>query len=202
MTTTTTAICLTTAPESSRHSTCPVARLVLDARGGDQAAWEAIVDRFSALVWATVRGYRLSHADAIDASQTTWLRLVEHIDRIREPEHLGGWLTTTARREALRLIRQSARELATDAADLLETPDSETPDERILESERTETIRHAFVSLPVRSRRLLQLLFSEAEPAYTEIAATLGIPVGAIGPTRMRCLQRLRRNPSLSQLVL
>src|SRR5215467_2243715 len=88
------------------------------AAAGDQTAWEAIVDRFSGLVWATARAHRLSRDDASDVAQTTWLRLVEHLDRIREPDKLGAWLATTARHESLRLIRRATREEPSDEADL------------------------------------------------------------------------------------
>ena len=70
--------------------------LIRSALDGDEAAWNAIVDRFDGLVWATTRGYRLSSADAADATQTTWLRLVEHLDRIQDPERLGAWPATNA----------------------------------------------------------------------------------------------------------
>src|SRR6478736_6202280 len=92
------------------------------AAAGDQAAWEAIVDRFSGLVWATARAHRLSRDDASDVAQTTWLRLVEYLDRIREPDKLGAWLATTARHESLRMIRHSTREQPTDEPDLFEAP--------------------------------------------------------------------------------
>src|SRR5262245_65492149 len=84
-------------------------QLVRRAADGDEVAWKAIVDRFSGLVWATARAHRLSRDDAVDVVQTTWLRLVEHLDSIREPERLGGWLATTARHESLRLIRRGVR---------------------------------------------------------------------------------------------
>ena len=83
-------------------------------RGGVVAAWNAIVDRFAGLVWGVARRHRLSASDAADVSQTTWLRLVEHIDRIQDPERVGGWLATTARHEALRVLRISNRELPSD----------------------------------------------------------------------------------------
>src|ERR1700675_2359018 len=94
--------------------------LVRAAAHGDQAAWATIVDRFQGLVWATSRAHRLSHADAADVAQTTWLRVVEHLDRIREPEALGGWVATTARRECLRHIRLHGREVPSDEPDAFE----------------------------------------------------------------------------------
>ena len=187
--------------QASGRAAVPVACLLRDARAGDQAAWEAIVGRFSGLVWATVRGYRLPHADQVDAAQTTWLRLVEHLDRIREPDHLGAWLTTTARRESLRIIRQRARELPTGEADVFETPGEEPLEMRLLPAEREEAVRRAFALLPERSRRLLRLLFGGNELSYAEIAAAMDMPVGAIGPTRKRCLERLHANPDLIALI-
>ena len=91
-----------------------VADTVRRAADGDRGAWEAIVEDFSGLLWSVCRGYRLEQSDAAEVVQTTWLRLLENIDGIREPERLGGWLATTARREALRLHRLHGRELTTD----------------------------------------------------------------------------------------
>jgi RNA polymerase sigma factor (sigma-70 family) len=174
--------------------------LVRAAASGDQTAWEAIVDRFSGLVWATARAHRLSHADASDVAQTTWLRLVEHLDRIREPERLGAWLATTARHESLRVIRQGKRENPTDDADLFEAPSDETVDRMLVDPGRDSALWRAFAALSERCKALLRLLVSDEEPSYEEIGAALGMPVGAIGPTRMRCLERLRGSVELRGL--
>jgi RNA polymerase sigma factor (sigma-70 family) len=170
------------------------------AAAGDQGAWDAIVDRFSGLVWATARAHRLSQADAADVAQTTWLRLVEHLGSIREPEALGAWLATTARREALRLIRRGTRELPTDELDLFEEPSAEAVDRRLLRGERDGALWRGFARLSDRCKELLRLLVSDEEPSYTEISAALGLPIGSIGPARMRCLERLRRTAELIQL--
>src|SRR5436190_23324716 len=102
--------------------------LIRAAARGDQNAWTELVGRFTSLVWATARAHRLSREDAADVAQTTWLRLVENLDRIREPDRLGAWLATTARRESLRVIRRGAREHPTDEADLFEVPADESLD--------------------------------------------------------------------------
>lgn len=175
-------------------------QLVRAAAGGDQTAWDAIVDRFSSLVWATARAHRLSHADASDVAQTTWLRLVEHLDRIREPERLGAWLATTARHESLRVIRQGKREGPTDDADLFEAPSDEPADRLLVDPERDAGLWRAFSALSERCKALLRLLVSDDEPSYEEIGAALGMPIGAIGPTRMRCLERLRGSVELRGL--
>ena len=166
--------------------------LVRAAAHGDEAAWNAIVDRFQGLVWATARAHRLSQADAADVAQTTWLRLVEHLDRIRDPERLAGWLATTARNECLRHIRLHGRELVSDEADVFESPSDEPPELALLTEERDSALWRAFVKLSERCQSLLRMLVAEEEPSYEEVGAALGMPIGAIGPTRMRCLEKLR----------
>ena len=170
------------------------------AASGDQTAWDAIVDRFSSLVWATARAHRLSRDDAADVAQTTWLRLVEHLDRIHDPERLGAWLATTARHESLRVIRRGTREQPTDEPDLFEAPDSDTIDRLLLEAERDGALWKAFASLSDRCKTLLRMLLAEDPPSYEEVGAALDMPVGAIGPTRMRCLDQLRRAAGVAQL--
>ena len=174
--------------------------LVRAAAEGDQAAWSEIVDRFQGLVWATARAHRLSRADAADVAQTTWLRLVEHLGRIREPERLGAWLATTARRECLRHIRLHGREVPSDEADVFESQSDDAPELALLAAERDTALWRAFGKLSQRCQALLRLLVSQEEPSYEEIGDALDMPVGAIGPTRMRCLERLRENVGTSQL--
>jgi RNA polymerase sigma factor (sigma-70 family) len=166
--------------------------LVRAAARGDQTAWNEIVDRFQGLVWATARAHRLSDADAADVAQTTWLRLVEHLDRIRDPERLGAWLATTARHESLRHIRLHGRELPTEDADVFEAPSDDAPELALLTHERDTALWRAFAKLGEGCQALLRLLVSQDEPSYEEIGAALDMPIGAIGPTRMRCLEKLR----------
>ena len=180
--------------------TSSAGELLQRAASGDRQAWDAIVDRFSSLVWATARAHRLSRDDAADVAQTTWLRLVEHLDRIRDPERLGAWLATTARHESLRVIRRGGREQATDEPDLFEAPDDATVDRLLLEQERDGTLWRAFASLSDRCKTLLRILLADEPPSYEEVGAALGMPVGAIGPTRMRCLDRLRRTAGVAEL--
>jgi RNA polymerase sigma factor (sigma-70 family) len=182
-----------------RSGTAAVACLVERARSGDESAWEEIVDRFGGLVWAVVRGYGLDPADALDAGQTTWLRLVEYLDRIREPEHLGAWLATTARRESLRLIQLRRRECPTEEN---AAPDADEPEplDGVIQAERKEALGRAVTSLSSRGQALVRLLFSDEEPSYEQISVRLGMPIGAIGPTRRRCLDQLQRYPLVRQL--
>lgn len=184
------------------HATPNVQALLRAAGDGDDAAWGSIVDRFSGLVWATVRAHRLSTADAADVTQTTWLRLVENLDRIHDPERLGAWLATTARHECLRLIRLRGRELLSDQADTFDAMLDEPFDKRLVTEERDAALRRALAGIGERCQALLRLLAAPDPPSYEEIGAALGMPVGAIGPTRARCLDKLRRRPELAGVEL
>jgi RNA polymerase sigma factor (sigma-70 family) len=165
-------------------------------RGGDSDAWNAIVDRFAAMGWSVARRHRLSQADSADVSQTTWLRLVEHLDRIEDPERIGGWLATTARNEALRVLRLSDRQVTAAHEDLIDlrAAENDTPiDEALLTSERDRALAELIPLLPPRCQLLLSVLNSDSEFSYVEIGQILDMPTGSIGPTRGRCLEHLRR---------
>jgi RNA polymerase sigma factor (sigma-70 family) len=163
------------------------------AAAGDPGAWHELVERYGGLVWAVTRAHRLSGADAADVVQTTWLRLVEHLERLKTPAAVGGWLATTARRECLHVLRQAARCQPRDAVPEPVAEESADAGAPLLIAERDATVRQAFSRLPARDRALLGLLTAEPRPSYDEIGSTLGMPIGSIGPTRARALERLRR---------
>jgi RNA polymerase sigma factor (sigma-70 family) len=173
-----------------------VAELVRRARAGEQPAWDEIVERFAPLVWAVCRRHNLSAADIDDVNATVWLRLVERLHTIREPAALPGWIATTTRNECLHLLRDKSRQFSAD--------DMDGPDERpeldawLLAQERQIALRAAFKGLSERCRRLLSLLFTEEPVRYATISKQVGVPVGSIGPSRMRCLDALRQNPALA----
>lgn len=172
-----------------------IARLVREASRGNRTAWNSLVDRFSPSVWAIARGHRLGYADAADVCQTTWLRLVEHLDRIQQPERVGAWLATTARRESLRVIRLAVRQVPT-GDEMDDVPDSSPPpaNRNDLASRHVEQILDSLVAqLPVRSQLLLRLLLAETPLSYKDISDALDMPIGSIGPTRARALEQLRR---------
>lgn len=175
--------------------TLDVADLVRRAAGGDRKAWERLVDQFSRLIWAMTRDFRLAESDAADVVQATWLRLLEHIHRIEYPERIGSWLATTARHECLRHLAASKRLMLVeddDAAFGAAGAHQPEVDERLLAEERAQAVREAMSTLPSRSQRLLELLMADPPVPYTEISDQLGLPIGSIGPTRGRCLERLR----------
>ena len=175
--------------------TSDTAALLDAAKLGDQGAWYALVGRFNGLLWSIARGYRLDTADAGDAVQMTWLRLVENLTRIKDPERLASWLATTTRRECLQLLRRSGRERpAFDQDALLQIADGAAPvDAALLLDERDGALWRAFTSIGERCQRLLRVLMASPPPSYQEVSAALDMPVGTIGPTRQRCLEQLRR---------
>lgn len=167
-----------------------VAAVVRRAADGDEAAWHRLVEDFSSLVWAVALRQGLGRADAGEAVQMTFLRLVENLATLREPEALGGWLATTARREAWRIARRGGRETLMETEPEVEATEP-GPEERALDGERARAVRAAFAGLPERCARLLELVVVLALP-YSQVASMLDMPMGSIGPTRARCLDRLR----------
>ena len=176
-----------------------VAELVEGARNGDAEAWNDLVRRYLPLVRAVITRVRLTPADAADVNQTVWLRLVEHLDDLREPRALPGWLATTARREALRVIETRRRVTPVDPQDG-EVERIASPgevDDLVLAAERAQAVRDGRAELPAQRRRLLELLVAEPPLSYDEISRTLGIPIGSIGPTRARALAQLRNTKAM-----
>lgn len=165
--------------------------MVLSARAGDGAAWALLVDRYSGLLWSIARTHGLNQADAGDVVQTTWLRLVERIDRIERPGSVGAWLAITARRETLAAMRRAAtRGPALDEASV-QAPVNAAPEEVTLARERLGQVAEALAALPRRCQVLLRLC--AAAPSYADLATALEMPIGSVGPTRARCLDRLLR---------
>lgn len=175
---------------SLRDESVDTADLVLAARAGDRAAFERIVERFEKLVWWVTREVGLDHATAADVSQTTWMRFVEHLDRIANPAGVASWLTTTARREAIAASRRRGRESPLVEHELAPTVDE--LDEGLLADERQVAVRRAFAQLDERCQRLLRLVTADPPIAYTEVADVMELAIGSIGPIRGRCINRLR----------
>jgi len=172
------------------------AELLRRVREGDAVAWVAVTERYSNLLWSVARGLRMSEADAADAVQTTWLRLMENLDDIREPDRLGPWLATIVRRECYTIYRRAAR---------FQSGEPDGPDgwdgiggatvpleEELLRDERDVMLWRALGRLRPGCQRLLRVFMADPPPSYAEVAAAPDIPVGSIGPTRRRCLKCLR----------
>jgi RNA polymerase sigma factor (sigma-70 family) len=155
-------------------------------------AWEELVRRYNRLVRSTVASFRLQPADAEDAVQNTWLRVMERMDTIRDPQRLGGWLTTTASRECLALIRRRQREVPDDVAGTQLPATEDGPDVVVIASESQRAVTTAVEELPQRRQELIRLLFYQLDCSYVEVSRATGMPSGSIGPTRSRVLRELR----------
>ncbi|MDH4307049.1 MAG: sigma-70 family RNA polymerase sigma factor [Acidimicrobiia bacterium] len=170
----------------------PVSELLQRAAEGDRVAWRSIVDRYHRLVWSVIRGYRLDSSAAEDVFQTVWQRLIENCGRIRDPERLPGWLATTTRNEALRVLRHQKRQIPSefeyDVADRL----AGSVDDSLVESETQRAALVAFGRLPDDAQVLLRLFCSDPPLDYQTISELSGRPVGSLGPTRARILDKLR----------
>jgi RNA polymerase sigma factor (sigma-70 family) len=165
--------------------------IVAQARAGMNAAWETLIQRFGGLVAAIARRCRLSDADVAEVCQTTWLRLVENLDRIEQPERLSAWLATTSRRESIRIATRRAMVSVTDSVYLVPDDDADPLDAALLREEQVRAIRMAAERLSPRCQRLLGLLMGDDDLPYKAIAEQLSMPIGSIGPTRGRCLDHL-----------
>jgi RNA polymerase sigma factor (sigma-70 family) len=170
-----------------------MAGLLAAAARSDQSAWDEIVERYSPMLVSVVARFRLSAAQIDDVAQTVWLRLVEHLGDVRDPQALPGWIATTARRESLRVLAAQRRSLPlSEQAEAGLVADAPAPDEELLLSERREALLAGLAELPTRMRELLFLLLQDPPLTYIQIAERTGMPVGSIGPTRARALERLR----------
>lgn len=150
-------------------------------------------------MWSVCRRHGLSGADADDVGAAVWLRLVEGLRSIREPAALAGWLATTAARECLAFLRAKKKHLPVDTR--RDGPADDMPsDEWVERQEAHAALRHAFAQLGEQCRRLLSMLFADPPVAYADIGAQLDMAVGAIGPTRARCLRKLRESSALKAL--
>jgi RNA polymerase sigma factor (sigma-70 family) len=181
----------------------PTADLVLRARKGDADAWDALVERFAPLIWSICGRYSLERADAYDVGQYVWLRLVDHLEAIHDPAALPGWLATTTQRECLRALRAVRNQQPFGhELDVESIPDERTgmAEHELLRAERRAALREAFYRLPPPCQRLIALLLEDQPVPYAEISARLGIPVGSIGPSRGRCVEKLRRDPAIAAL--
>jgi RNA polymerase sigma factor (sigma-70 family) len=182
----------------------PVTDLVIRARNGDRQAWDALVERYAPLIWSICRRHQLADADARDVGQNVWLRLVDQLGALRDLAALPGWLATTTRRECGRVLRAAREPLAAGYEPDAETlPDEQaiTAEQQLLAAERHAALREALLDLPSEGQRLITLLAADPPVPYAEISARLGIPAGSIGPTRRRCLEKLRQHPAITALL-
>ena len=194
-----------TAPVETRSSSPADAlpELVAAALAGNRTAWDTLVQRFAPLVTSVTRRFGLTPSDADDVRQNVWLHLVEHLADLREPRALPGWIATTARREALRILSGRRRvEVVDPQTDTrLDTVTTIEPDANLLRAERRQAVHAGLAELHAPQRDLLQLTVADTDNSYRQISRRLGIPIGSIGPTRARCLHKLRNTAPLQALA-
>ncbi|HLZ26023.1 MAG TPA: sigma-70 family RNA polymerase sigma factor [Chloroflexota bacterium] len=176
---------------------------------GEQAAWDGLIDRYAALIYSIPLKYGFSEADAADVFQSVCLILLEKLESVRAPRGLAAWIITTTSRECLAVVRKQRREHGVsaggggslEAATELVDP-RQLPEEEVLSLERQHLVRTAVSQLPDNCRRLVEAFFSDAAnpdaaavkgTSYQQLANSLGVPVNSLGPTRSRCLEKLRR---------
>ena len=177
---------------------------VAAARGGDRAAWDSLVEQYMPLVISVAGRYRLCPDDVADVSQALWLRLVEHLDDIREPRALPGWIVTTTKHEALRLLKGRQRAVPVDPLTgfaLNEAGNDDGVEVDLLRLERHQALREGVRELRPQHRALLLLLLADPPLSYDDISRRLGIPKGSIGPTRARCLEALRNTTAMQTFL-
>ena len=178
----------------------PDKELLLACRSGDEAAWQALVNRYQRLIYAIPRRAGLDDDQSADVFQEVFTTLFQKLDGIDQPERLHAWLVTTARRKTWRYILKQKESVSADddgpiEQEFLRLPDqSPLADEVVLKIEEQHRVRTAVAALDERCRKLITMLFYRSEvPSYAEVAASLGTSEGSIGPTRARCLEKLLR---------
>jgi RNA polymerase sigma factor (sigma-70 family) len=168
--------------------------LVAAACARDPQAWQEIVYRYRGMVGKVARSYRLSDSDTADVLQNTWLRALERLDTVREPERLSGWLATTARRECLAVLRRTGREVPDGLLEAQVSGSATCPETVVIGRETRGMVARAVAQLPQRRRTLVRALFADDDVRYSDISQALDLPPGSIGPTRGRVLRSLRRS--------
>ena len=179
-------------------------------KSSDEDGWNALIEGYQPIINSVCRRYRLKPEDAADVSQTVWMKVIDHLDRIREPRALPAWIKTTAQREALAALRSRDRIALLDVSldnsagwsPLIPSSDSSEVDAPMLDAERRAAVRDGLTVLPESHRALLSLLVADPPITYQQIGDQLGLPLGSIGPTRARCLRKLAATTSIRALEL
>jgi RNA polymerase sigma factor (sigma-70 family) len=181
----------------TEYSELPDEELVFACRSGDDSDWDVLVERYERLVYTIPSRYGLTPTEIDDVFQSVWLSLLKNLDKLREPDRVSAWLVTTARRECWERRRGAdyERTVTTDFDTLLlDREGNELPPEEVVVTYRQyQTLQQGMENLGDRCRRLLQLLYYDTSvPSYADVAETLDMPIGSIGPMRARCLKKLR----------
>ena len=185
-------------------ATMDVADLLASAARGDQSAWNALVQRYMPLVYSVTRKLNLTQPEAEDVSQTVWLKLIEHLDSIKTPAALPGWIATTTRNAAISALRSGRRTQPVDPAPggmLDRTSTSHNVENDVMRFEQFQALRSAIDQLRPDYRQLILLMLDDPPHSYEEIGELMGIPATSVGPTRARCLKKLRSSSQFASLL-
>ncbi|HEY0637594.1 MAG TPA: sigma-70 family RNA polymerase sigma factor [Pseudonocardiaceae bacterium] len=166
--------------------------LVRPAQAGDRAALDVLVREFTPLIWRTARAQGLSTPDAEDVVQTVWLIVVDDLARLRDPQSLPAWLITVTRRQARHVLRARGRETLHPSTELPDRPDRTDLAEAAAVADRDRVLWRAVHRLPERCQLLVLVVAYVDRPDYARLADALAAPHGSVGPTRRRCLDKLR----------
>ena len=177
------------------------AELLAACLRGEEAAWDALLDRYAALIYSIARRYALNDADCADVFQSVCVTLLERMATVRAPAGLAAWLITTTSRQSLAVLRRQRRDQAHSVGDAGQAAEAavenqrELPESELLAIERQRQVRAAIVQLSPNCRKLVEALFTDVaqQQTYQQLAAGMGVPINSLGPTRARCLQQLRR---------
>jgi RNA polymerase sigma factor (sigma-70 family) len=173
---------------------CSNATLLERAAQGDQSAWKQLVDKYAKVVQSVARSFALQEADVYDVSQMTWLRLLQNLHTIRDPQRLAGWLSVTATRESFSVLRKnSKRDLGSMVEEMADPDPAVDTESSVAARDAARNLWATVAELPPRQQRLLIALFREELDSYNDVAAKCAMPIGSIGPTRARALSNLQR---------
>ena len=171
--------------------TCESGHVVDRAAAGDQQAWEQLMRQHDGRLRSIAAGFRLNHSDAEDAMQTTWLSLIRNVHRLHSQDRLGAWLNTTMRRNCLRTLQRRRWEEVSDDLPSNNADPCANVEQILVVAERARMLWQAVERLPPKQAELLRVLFADGRRSYQDIASSLRMPVGTIGPIRQRALRRL-----------
>jgi RNA polymerase sigma factor (sigma-70 family) len=187
--------------------------LVESARKSSQEAWEQLIGRYQALINAISRRHRLAPSDAQDVSQYVWMQLLGHLNKLREPSALPGWIAATTRHRCYEILRSQKRSVSVDPliicrSELVDTAARGTNsegysavDDELLRAEQRSAVRQGLAELTEDQQQLLLLLVADPPVPYCEISRRMKLPIGSIGPTRARLLRKLQKSIGVRLLI-
>jgi RNA polymerase sigma factor (sigma-70 family) len=178
-----------------------IERLVDAAQRGDELAWRKLVTTFTPLARRAAGRTGLPACDVDDAVQLTWMNANRHLRALTTAAAFPGWLSAIARREALRIAQKRSREVLTETAGETSASEAPSPEQTLFTEQRAVAVRAAVNRLPARQRSVVLAFLDRPDASYETLARELAMPIGSIGPTRVRSIERLRRDGELGRTL-